>query len=153
MSSESDLDELVKSLETTKEEMHNLNLRKMDPDRLKDIEDEEQQAEMGRTYPLMEAKSTARAALTNCTKISQLTSSVDSLGASELKREVDKASASFDAAKDSPTALDGWYRDHLTPLLARAERLGQEALKDTTGADDYSPGGKKPKTGLSLDES
>lgn len=125
----------------------------MDPNRIKTIEDENEQRDMGRTYPLLEAKSTAQAVLTNCSKISRLASSVDKPGAEQLQGEVNKAAMSFDSVKDSASALDRWYRDELTPLLTKAERLGHEALKSATGAGEYDPKGKKPRSGLSLDES
>ncbi|MDH2901351.1 MAG: hypothetical protein PXY39_10300 [archaeon] len=151
MARDTKTDELLKSLELTKEQVHNLNLRKMDPNRIKTERDIAEEDEMGRNYPILEARSTAKAALDNCSK---LTSFISAVNAEEGRRMEDRVGHAMDAlvSANSPSKLDSWYREELSPLLTVVERIGKDALQ-SSGESKYHPRGRKPRSGLSIEKS
>ena len=151
MARDAKIEELLKSLELTKEQVHNLNLRKMDPNRIKTKTDIAEENEMGRNYPTLEARTSAKAALDNCSKLSSFISTVDAEEGRKIEGRVDHAMDALVSA-DSPSKLDSWYREQLSPLVTHVERVGKNALQ-SNGESNYHPRGRKPMSGLSIEKS
>jgi hypothetical protein len=146
------IEQLLRSLELTKEQVHNLNLKKLDPNRIRTERDIAEQDNMRRTYPLLEGTTTAKAALQNCVKLSSLISTVNSEDAEKIGAKVDHAIDTL-ASADSPSKIDDWYREELTPLLTEVEKTGKDVLQSAVGRSDYHRRGHKLRSGLSVDKS
>lgn len=61
--------------------------------------------------------------------------------ATEIEDDVKRATVRLESTESSPSELDSWYRDELTPLLASAERVAHNAL-ESSGREKYHPKGK-----------
>jgi recombination DNA repair RAD52 pathway protein len=145
LSDDANIEQLLKSLELTKEQVHNLNLRKMDPNRIRTEKDVAEESEMGRNYPLLEATTTAKTALENRAKLSSFISTVNPEDAKRIDMKLDRAMDTFVSA-DSPSKIDSWYREQLSLLLIEIERTGKVALQSTSWRSTYHPKDRKPRS-------
>lgn len=132
---------LIKDFATAKEELHNLNVQKMNSVRSEEEplhNNEDEEAEKGgtkkRTYSNELGRKVGEKALENCRKISSIVCRVDPAISGELDKAIRMAAQKLDdagdsSAKGSSDDLYFWCKNELLPLLNKSEQLGQLCLE------------------------
>lgn len=123
------MEALQQRLDRAREELHKVNIEKMER---RDGSKPDSTVE-GRTYSLNEGREAAQKALDNCQDISSIVRMVDVRIANELDSDIRTARDRLVQARNSPEAMDDWYRRELVPLLNKSE---QASDLSTIGAEE-----------------
>ncbi len=121
-SSES-LESLKRSLQESRDELHKLNLSKMNTSIGTALRGEEDRNVEHRTYSMNEGVEARYKALENCSEIASIVRQRDQAVAKELDQKITTARKQLEQNKTSPVSLDEGLRSELIPLVNKSEQL------------------------------